>query len=120
MKLSQITNTDDFLDKVCEVTPYVEKIIEDKQVSKVWKDKIKASGGEISREKLQEMALDKGLEKVFKFIPLLLKKHRESMYGILSVINEVSIDEIGKQEISVTISQVKELITDKEFLNLFL
>lgn len=120
MKLSNITNTDVFLDKVCELAPYIEQLIEDEEISKLWKDRIKATNGEIDVETMKEMALDKGIEKVFKFIPLLLKKNRGAIYGILSVVNDRSVEEIAKQTPLETINQVKELLTDKEFINLFL
>lgn len=120
MRLSQITNTDIFLDKVCEISPYIEQIVEDEEISKVWKDKIKATNGEIDTDKIKEMALDKGIEKLFKFIPLLLKKNRNAIYGILSVVNEKSIEEIANQKPMETIGQAKELLTDSEFTNLFL
>lgn len=120
MRLSDIESTDKFLDKVCEITPYVEQLVNDEEISKLWKDKIKANDGEVDVNKLKEMALDKGIEKIFKFIPVLLKKNRSAIYGILSVINEVEIEEIAHQKPALTISQIKELFTDKEFINLFL
>lgn len=120
MRLSDIKSTDEFLDKVCGVSTYVEQLVNDKEISKLWKDKLKSNGGEIDKDKLMEMALDKGIEKMFKFIPILLKKNRSAIYGILSVLNDVEIEEISQQAPTKTISQVKELFTDKELINLFL
>lgn len=120
MRLSDINNTDLFLDKVCEITPYIERIVKDDEITRIWKDKLKNTDGEVDIEILKQQAFDKGLEKVFKFIPILLKKNRDVIYGILSVINEKEISEIASQKPAETILQVKELLTDKEFLNLFL
>ena len=120
MKLSNITNTDIFLDKVCEIAPYIEQLVEDEEISKLWKDKLKATNGEVDIETMREMALDKGIEKAFKFIPLLLRKNRGAIYGILSVVNDKTVEEIAEQTPLETINQVKELLTDKEFINLFL
>lgn len=52
-------------------------------------------------------------------VPLLLKKHRSDVYGILSVMNERPVAEISAQKLTETMQQVRGLFEDEEFAAFF-
>lgn len=113
MKLSELS-TDRALDVLCELTPYISNIASDeKMVSAV--GKVVDTGGDIN---LYGKAL-RLVERVGEIVPALLKDHRADVYGILSVMNERSVDETAAQTLMDTIRQVRELFQDKEFLAFF-
>lgn len=117
MKLSQLT-TDEFLDKVCDLTPLFEKLIKDEELNKIIKDKLILSEN-ISKEEANTLIADKGIDKIFKLIPIILKKNRETIYNIMSIVNDKTIEEIQSQKIFDTIQEIKDIILDEEIRSLF-
>lgn len=117
MKLSELT-TDQALDKIVELTPYIEEIIKDKEINSIIKDKLKIEQG-TKKEDILDLGVDKGIEKIVKLIPALLKTRRNAVYGIISVMNEKTIEEIANQSLVFTIKQITELLKDEELKVLF-
>lgn len=113
MKLSKLS-TDEALDALCELTPYINNIVTDDVLLDELKAKVKATGNET---KAEIMAM--GAEKINKLVPIVLKGHKKDVYGILAVLNDTDVDAIGKQNIIKTMSQIRDLIKDKEFLDFF-
>lgn len=113
MKLSELS-TDKALDVLCELTPYVGSIANDKEVVGTV-GKVMESGQEMNRYG-QVMLL---LGRIGDFIPLLLKTHRADVYGILSVMNERPVAEIAAQKLMDTMEQTRELFQDPELLSFF-
>jgi hypothetical protein len=113
MKLSKLS-TDEALDVFCELTPYINNIVTDDVLLDELKAKVKATGNET---KAEIMAM--GAEKINKLVPIVLKGHKDDVYGILSVLNDADVDAIGKQNVIKTMSQIRDLIKDKEFLDFF-
>ena len=113
MKLSELS-TDKALDVLCELTPYVGNIANDKEVVNTV-GKVMESGQEMNRYGQVMLVLGR----VGDFLPLLLKSHRPDVYGILSVMNERPVAEIAAQKLTDTIRQVRELFRDEEFVAFF-
>lgn len=113
MKLSKLS-TDEALDVLCELTPYINNIVTDDVLLDELKAKVKATGNET---KAEIMAM--GAEKINKLVPIVLKGHKKDVYGILAVLNDTDVDAIGKQNVIKTMSQIRDLIKDKEFLDFF-
>lgn len=113
MKLSKLS-TDEALDVLCELTPYINNIVTDDVLLNELKAKVKATGNET---KAEIMAM--GAEKINKLVPIVLKGHKKDVYGILAVLNDTDVDAIGKQNVIKTMSQIRDLIKDKEFLDFF-
>lgn len=113
MKLSELS-TDKALDVLCELTPYVGNIANDKEVVSAV-GKVMESGQEMNRYGQVMLVLGR----VGDFLPLLLKSHRPDVYGILSVMNERPVAEIAAQKLTDTIRQVRELFRDEEFVTFF-
>lgn len=113
MKLSEL-NTDEALDVLCELTPYINNIVTDDALLDELKAKVKATGKETKAE-----IMSIGTEKINKLVPMLLKGHKADVYGILSAVNGIDAETIGKQNIIKTMSQIRECIKDKELIAFF-
>lgn len=113
MKLSELS-TDQALDALCELTPYISNITSDEEL-------VKTLGKVIEFDENQNMygrfALLTG--RAGELAPLLLKTHRADVYGILSVVNQRSAADIAAQKITVTIQQIREVFQDEDMLHFF-
>jgi hypothetical protein len=112
MRLSEIS-TDRAADVLCEITTYVANIVTDEDLIGELKKTI--SGKAITRAELIALAT----EKINKLIPIVLKKRKADVFGILAVLNEKTVEEIGKQNFLTTMRQVKEIVKDRELLDFF-
>ena len=113
MRLSQLT-TDRAADVLCELTPYVANIVSDEDLLTELK---KAVDAKDIQNKAQYLAI--GAEKITKILPILLKKRKNDVFGVLAVMNEKTVDEIAKQNIIVTLKQAKTAFKDKELIDFF-
>lgn len=113
IKISELT-TDNGIDVLCEVIPYVEDIITDEELVNEIKGKLNLSNGASKLEFYVVL-----VAKISKIAPILLKKKRSAIYGILAVFNDVSVEEISKQNFIITLRQIKELVKDKQVMELF-
>ena len=113
MKISEIS-TDNAMDVLCELTPYVTNIVTDETLVAELKEAIDFKEANTMAEKI---ALTAG--KITKIIPILLKNRKNDVFGIVGVLNEKTIDEIAKQNIIVTMKQIRDIAKDKELLDFF-
>lgn len=113
MKISEFS-TDKALDVICEITPFVDDIATDEELISTIKEKVKLPEGATRADMLRV-----GAEKVNKIVPILLKKKRKAVYGILAAVNETTADKIGKQSMITTAKQIKEAVGDKELIDFF-
>ena len=111
-KLSQLT-TEQAADVLCELTPYIANITGDKSLLDELANKFDSKGK--SAAELYTFAA----HKYATLVPILLKDHREDVFGVLSVLNETELDKIAKQNIMETMKQVRGLFQDKELLDFF-
>lgn len=112
MKLSQLT-TEQAADVLCELTPYIANITGDKALLDELANKFDSKGK--SAAELYTFAA----HKYATLVPILLKDHREDVFGVLSVLNETELDKIAKQNIMETMKQVRDLFRDKDLLDFF-
>ena len=112
MKLSQLT-TERAADVLCELTHYIANITGDKALLDELANKFDSKGK--SAAELYTFAA----HKYATLVPILLKDHREDVFGVLSVLNETELDKIAKQNIMETMKQVRDLFQDKELLDFF-
>lgn len=113
MKLSQMT-TDKATDVLCEIAPYAINIMTDEDLMNELKAAIDFDEANTMAEKI---AVSVG--KISKILPILLKKRKNDIFGILGALNDKSIDEIAKQNVIKTMSQIKDISKDKELLDFF-
>ena len=112
MKLSELS-TERAADVLCELAPHVINITSDKTLIDTLQEKL--GTGEKSIAEMYTYAA----KKVSAIVPIVLKEHRNDVFSILSILNETSVDEIAKQNVLVTISQVKDIFSDKELMDFF-
>ena len=112
MKLSELS-TDRAADVLCELTPYIANITGDKALLDELANKFDSKGK--SAAELYTFAA----HKCAALVPILLKDHREDVFGVLSVLNETELDKIAKQNIMETMKQVREVFRDKDMLDFF-
>ena len=113
MRISELS-TDRVTDVLCELTPYIANIVSDEELLEELK---KAVDRKDIVNKAQWLAV--GAEKITKILPILLKKRKEDVFGILAVMNEKTVEEIAKQNILVTLKQAKTAFKDKELIDFF-
>lgn len=113
MKLSKMT-TDRATDVLCEITPYIANIVSDEELVAELKKAIDLKGASTKAE-----VMAKAVEKFTKLVPIIFKKRKPDVFGILAVLNDKTQEEIKMQNILVTMSQVREVIKDKEFMDFF-
>ena len=112
MKISELS-TDRAADVLCEITPYIANMAGDKVLMDTLKEKIDSGGYSIA-----ELYVF-GAKKLSAIVPILLKNHRNDVFSILAVLNEVSVEDVAAQNIMVTMGQIKEIAQDKELLDFF-
>lgn len=112
MKLSELT-TERAADVLCELTPYIANITGDKSLLDELANKFDSKGK--SAAELYTFAT----HKYAALVPILLKKHREDVFGILAVLNEMEPEKVAKQNILSTMMQVRSVLKDKELLVFF-
>ena len=113
MKISELS-THKALDIICEITPFVDEIATDEELISTLKEKIKLPEGATRADMLKI-----GADKINKIVPIILKKKRAAVYGILAALNESSIEKISKQSMISTAKQIKEAVGDKELIDFF-
>jgi len=111
MRLSELS-TDRAADVLCEISVHLLTITADEELLQQFKDTLGDAAGKTRAEMLMY-----GVDKIGKIIPLLLKKHKPEVLGILAVLNEKTPEQIGKQNIILTMSQIRDAIKDKELVN---
>ena len=112
MKLSELS-TDRAADVMCELTPYIANIVSDEALTA----ELRAAASKDAVTKAELIA--DGLDKINRLVPIVLKKLRADVYGILSAVNEKSAEEIAQQNIIRTMMQIREIAKDKELLDFF-
>ena len=113
MKLSELT-TDEALDVLCEMTPFITNIVSDEELLDELKNKV-----EDGRRLTKAEIIAYGIDKLNAIAGILLKKRKADVYGILGALNNKPAEEIAKQNFLVTGAQVREIVKDKALLDFF-
>lgn len=113
MKLSEL-DTSRAADVLCEAGAYALNILTDEGLAAELKVKIDRSD-ELSRLELYVL----GVQRISAILPIILKKHRDDVFGILAAVNGCAVNYIASQNIMVTMQQVKELVSDKDMIDFF-
>lgn len=113
MKLSEL-DTSRAADVLCEAGAYALNILTDEELATELKSKIYSSG-ELSQLELYTF----GAQKISALLPIILKKHRDDVFGILAAVNGCAVNYIASQNIMATMQMVKELVSDKDMIDFF-
>ena len=112
MKLSQLS-TDEALDVLAEITPYITDIMSDEALLEELKNTI--GGKELSTAEMVAF----GANKISKIINILLKQNKRAVFGILAALNKKAPDEIANQNFIATSRQIREIGKDRELWDFF-
>lgn len=58
-------------------------------------------------------------EKIAELIPLLLKKHKDDVFGIVAAVNGLTLEQVRQQKIIKTMNAIKEMAQDKDLIDFF-
>lgn len=117
MKLSEIS-TDKGVQVIVQLTPFVSNIAKDEEILSTWVEKATTNKSDTKKVILAK-GLKKGIEKITTLIPLLLEKHKNDIYSIISILNEKTVEEVANQKLVTTIKEITDLINDKDFIDFF-
>ena len=112
MKLSELS-TEQALDVMCQITPYIANIAGDSDLLSALKEKL---GGE--KKSVAELYAY-GAQKIAQLVPILLKNRRDDVFGLLAVLNGMEPKEIAAQGFPQTLAQIREAVQDKELIDFF-
>lgn len=115
MKISELS-TDKGLDVLVELTPYVANIATSESLNREIRKLAETKVADL-KSRLQQIVF--GADMYSRLIPILLKERRNDVYGIIAVLNEKPVDEIAGQNIMQTIAQIREIFSDRDFLDFF-
>lgn len=112
-KISELTS-EEFLDVLCEITPYVSNIVSDAAL-------METVGKAVSKKEEMTKAgvFLLGAEKMSALIPIIAKTHRADLYGIVAGINGMTAESVASQNILKTGLQIRDIVRDKELLSFF-
>lgn len=114
MKISELT-TERAADVLCEVSIYALNILSDKELLASLRMQLEGTDGDRTKAELIAIAS----EKIAELIPLLLKKHKDDVFGIVAAVNGLTLDQVRKQKIIATASAVREMAQDKDLIDFF-
>nr|DAM77743.1 MAG TPA: hypothetical protein [Caudoviricetes sp.] len=114
MKISELT-TERAADVLCEVSIYALNILSDKELLASLRMQLEGTDGD--RTKAEMIAI--ASEKVAELIPLLLKKHKDDVFGIVAAVNGLTLEQVRQQKIIKTMTAVKEMAQDKDLIDFF-
>lgn len=110
--LSQMTN-DEAASALCVVAPCIQNMAEDAVLVAELQKTIPADvNSQIGVYRFWVV-------RIAVLVPIILRDHKADLYSILATFCGTSADEIGKQNLMETMSQVKELLNDRAFVDFF-
>lgn len=115
MKLSEIT-TDRAAEVLCELTPLIDSIITDEDLMQALSAVIGAKDAETMSVGQKMLLVSSKLNKI---VPILMKKRKSEMFGILGILNEKTAEEIADQGLIQTMLQIRDLMNDRELVDFF-
>lgn len=114
MKISELT-TERAADVLCEVSIYALNILSDKELLASLRMQLEGTDGDSTKAELIAVAS----EKIAELVPLLLKKHKDDVFGIVAAVNGLTLEQVRQQKIIKTMNAVKEMAQDKDLIDFF-
>lgn len=111
MKISQLS-TDEATALLIEILPYVDNLVNDEAFCKeiARKTEFKSTIGDFMMQ---------GAQKIVALLPIILKSHKNDLYCILGAVYKMPPEKIGKQKLSETANQIKEIMKDEDLVGFF-
>lgn len=114
MKISELT-TERAADVLCEVSIYALNILSDKELLASLRMQLEGTDGDRTKAELIAVAS----EKIAELVPLLLKKHKDDVFGIVAAVNGLTLEQVRQQKIIKTMNAIKEMAQDKDLIDFF-
>lgn len=114
MKISELT-TERAADVLCEVSIYALNILSDKELLASLRMQLEGTDGDRTKAELIAVAS----EKIAELVPLLLKKHKDDVFGIVAAVNGLTLEQVRQQKIIKTMTAIKEMAQDKDLIDFF-
>lgn len=114
MKISELT-TERAADVLCEVSIYALNILSDKELLASLHMQLEGTDGDSTKAELIAVAS----EKIAELVPLLLKKHKDDVFGIVAAVNGLTLEQVRQQKIIKTMTAIKEMAQDKDLIDFF-
>lgn len=114
MKISELT-TERAADVLCEVSIYALNILSDKELLASLRMQLEGTDGDSTKAELIAVAS----EKIAELVPLLLKKHKDDVFGIVAAVNGLTLKQVRQQKIIKTMTAIKEMAQDKDLIDFF-
>lgn len=114
MKISELT-TERAADVLCEVSIYALNILSDKELLASLRMQLEGTDGDRTKAEMIAVAS----EKVAELVPLLLKKHKDDVLGIVAAVNGLTLEQVRQQKIIKTMTAIKEMAKDKDLIDFF-
>lgn len=112
MRLSELS-TDAAASVLLSITPALSNILKDPDL----REKI---GKKVDIENLSVIGIyAAGADKITEIIPFLLDTHKADVYSILAALNNTTPETIASQNILATMTQMREIIKDKDLIDFF-
>ena len=113
MKFTELS-TEKAMDAMCEAAIYIGNIVMDTELAATLKNCAINEKLNTSAEKLAWFT-----EKLSSLLPIVLKKHKADVIGIVAAVNGMTAAAVAKQSMIVTMNQVKDMVNDKELVDFF-
>lgn len=114
MKISELT-TERAADVLCEVSIYALNILSDKELIASLRMQLEGTDGDRTKAEMIAVAS----EKIAELVPLLLKKHKDDVFGIVAAVNGLTLEQVRQQKIIKTMTAIKEMAQDKDLIDFF-
>lgn len=114
MKISELT-TERAADVLCEVSIYALNVLSDKELLASLRMQLEGTDGDRTKAELIAIAS----EKIAELVPLLLKKHKDDVFGIVAAVNGLTLEQVRQQKIIKTMNAIKEMAQDKDLIDFF-
>lgn len=112
MRLSELS-TDAAASVLVSITPALSNILKDPDL----REKI---GKKADLKDMSVMGVYlAGVDKINELIPFLLDTHKGDIYTILAILNETTTGMIAEQNILTTMTQIREIVKDKDLIDFF-
>lgn len=112
MRLSELS-TDAAASVLVSITPAISNILKDQTFRENIARKVDL------KDKSVLGIYAAGIDKVNEIIPFLLKDHKDDIYEVIAVLNDTTASEVAGQNILVTMTQIREIVRDKELVDFF-
>lgn len=111
MKISQLS-TDQALDRLCQITPYITSLLGDKALM----DEL---GKTLEKDRSLAELYTFSAGKIAALTTIILQNHKQDLYAILAVLYDSSPEAIENQSILNTLAMVRDAVRDKDLLDFF-